>query len=167
MLIDFKVNNKIQIDSSRDAFNILKKIRHFDQEVLFGLFLNSKNELIAKKEVFRGTLCSILAQPREIYRIALIVNAAKIIVAHNHPSKSFLPSDDDIDFTFQMKIASQIIGISFLDHIIVATNKSYYSFADEGFLNEEIKWPKRFFELFSNKFGYELLNGQGLNLKNS
>ena len=84
------------------------------------LTLDGANRLIDNAIVFQGTLTQSLVHPREIFAKAIEDRAAKIIVAHNHPSGSLEPSPDDIEVTKKLKEAGRLMGIEVLDHIIVS-----------------------------------------------
>lgn len=100
-------------------------------EVFAVLLLTTKRRVIAYHEVARGTIDATLAHPREVFKAALLANAAAIIVAHNHPSGDPLPSPDDIHLTTRLSAAGDLLGVPLLDHIIVAGAR-YYSFKEGG-----------------------------------
>lgn len=115
------------ITSSTHAGNIgIKEIGDEANEVVLLAVLDTKNKINALHRVFTGTLNSSIAHPREIFRTALLNNAARIMVFHNHPSGSTEPSDADISFTKRLCECGELLGIEVLDHIIV-TNESYFS----------------------------------------
>src|SRR5439155_5520872 len=87
-------------------------------EVFAILCLTTKRRVIAYHEVSRGTLDSTLVHPREVFKAALLANAAAIIVCHNHPSGDPTPSIDDSDVTRRLAATGDLLGISVLDHII-------------------------------------------------
>ncbi|WP_427183797.1 JAB domain-containing protein [Bordetella bronchialis] len=91
-------------------------------EVVGVLYLTSENELIAYDEPFRGTLGQAPLYPREIVKAALAYNAAAIIMAHNHPSGNPEPSRADVTATGEVKAALQLVGVTLLDHLVVAGN---------------------------------------------
>jgi DNA repair protein RadC len=82
--------------------------------------LNGASEIIRFHTITVGLLNHSLVHPREVFRIAIKENAHSIICLHNHPSGNLEPSSQDIQVTKQLKEAGDIIGISVLDHIIVA-----------------------------------------------
>lgn len=88
-------------------------------EVFGALYLNGLNELIAFEPLFRGTLNQSQVYPREVLRRALALNAAGIVLAHNHPSGSLQPSNTDIAITQQIKVAAQYLDLHVIDHIVV------------------------------------------------
>ena len=124
------------VDSSRTAAALFTDLASEDQEVLIAAFLDSRNTLLSKKEIFRGTIDSSFARPREILRAALFYNAAKLVVAHNHPSGFPQPSQEDVEFTVRLKWATSIVGIPLLDHLIICSRVIYFSFADAKLLGQ-------------------------------
>ncbi len=108
------------IDSPEKAVEQLVDIRDKKQEHFVVMTLDGANRLIAKRIITIGTLTSSLVHPREVFADAITDRAASIIVAHNHPSGNVEPSQDDVDITERIKIASSIIGIELIDHIIVS-----------------------------------------------
>lgn len=103
------------------------------QEQLMALFLNTKNEIIKQKIIFRGGLNHAVAHPREIFREAVRSSAARIIIGHNHPSGNLEPSQADIEFTKRMVECGELMGIELLDHFIVAEAR-YLSLKEEGMM---------------------------------
>lgn len=105
------------------------------QEVMVMICLDTKSNITAVHRVFTGSINSSVAHPREIFRTAIMNNASRIMVAHNHPSGNTEPSQPDIKFTERLKEAGEIVGIELLDHIIVGPNEgSYTSLREEGVL---------------------------------
>lgn len=117
-----------------DAANLLKQfIENSDREQLVVCALDTKNQPTSINIASIGTLNSSLVHPREIFKSAILGNAASIIIAHNHPSGITDPSKEDIDITIRLKEAGKILGIDLLDHIIIA-NEKYTSLKDKGIL---------------------------------
>lgn len=116
------------IDSPEKAVAQLGDIRDKKQEYFVCLTLDGANRLIAKRTITIGTLTASLVHPREVFAEAITDRAAGIIVAHNHPSGGLEPSQADKDSTKRLREAGGILGISFIDHIIV-TSKEYRSIA--------------------------------------
>lgn len=109
----------------RAAENLLSyKLADKEHEVFAVLFLNSQHELIEYKEMFTGTIDGASVYPREVAKKALEVNAAAVILSHNHPSGNPKPSQADIDITKRLKDALALIDIRVLDHIIVGHGKT-------------------------------------------
>ena len=95
------------------------------------LCLSTKHRVIAYHEVSRGTLDSTLVHPREVFKAALLANAAAIVVSHNHPSGDPSPTMDDLEVTTRLVAAGEILGIVVLDHIVVGDGH-YFSFKEAG-----------------------------------
>lgn len=103
-----------------DVVNLLMpEMRHLDQETLRALYLDTKCRLIRIETISTGTLDSSLVHPREVFKRALAVSAASVIVVHNHPSGDPTPSPDDIRVTQQLRQAGNILGIDLVDHIVI------------------------------------------------
>lgn len=102
-----------------------------DREKLVCVMLNAKNVVIGMDIVSVGTLTSSLASGREIFKAAILLNSAAIILSHNHPSGDATPSREDIQLTDRISKAGEILGIKLLDHIIIAEHGNY-SFSQAG-----------------------------------
>lgn len=123
----------------REVFGSPEAVKHYLQlhlghrphEIFAVLFLDSQNRLIAMEEMFRGTLSQTSVYPREVALRALHHHAASVILTHNHPSGSVLPSPADKALTANLKSALGLLDVRVVDHIIVAQGASY-SMAEEG-----------------------------------
>ncbi|TCP24488.1 DNA repair protein RadC [Scopulibacillus darangshiensis] len=123
------------IRSPIDAVEIATKfIGDDDREIFFVMCLNTKNHVLAVHRCHIGALNASIAHPREIFKAAILNNAASIIVSHQHPSGDTFPSSEDIDVTKRLVKAGRIIGIDVLDHIIVNHKADYTSLKDKGFV---------------------------------
>lgn len=96
-----------------------------NREFFMILCLNSLNQLLHKEVLFLGTLDQAQVYPREIIKMALLKNAASIIIVHNHPSGSSKPSLDDINLTEKIEDLAKDFGIRLHDHIVVSSNQAY------------------------------------------
>ena len=101
-----------------------------DHEEAWLLYLNKCRDCIGKEMVSKGTLAQTSIDCRTNLRQALLHNAASIIILHNHPSGSSLPSPQDITFTDRLRKACVLMDIPLNDHIIIGED-SYYSFNQE------------------------------------
>jgi len=122
------------IRSPEDAYKAITTLTNVQEEAqeVFGiLILNTKNKVVAVHEVSRGTLNSSVVHPREIFKPAVLHNAAGIICFHNHPSGDTVPSKEDIEVTERLVAAGEILGIIVMDHIIVGDD-DYTSLRDLG-----------------------------------
>ena len=102
-------------------------------EVFAILCLSTKHRVLAYHEVSRGCLDSTLVHPREVFKAALLANAAAIVLAHNHPSGDPTPSPDDMTLTRRLVDAGRLIGVDVLDHIVIGDGR-YASFRERGWL---------------------------------
>lgn len=123
-------------NSSKAVYDYLfHSMRDMKREVFKVLFLNRKNGLIYDQDVFQGGLTGSAVYPAEIMKLALHNNAAGLVFVHNHPSGDPKPSGEDRALTRKLVLASHLLSIQVLDHIIIGNN-IYYSFADEGIIKE-------------------------------
>ena len=106
---------------------IAKDLKKCDREKFICIHLNNKNQIISFEVVSTGSLTSSIVHPREVYKGAILSNAASVIFMHNHPSGDPEPSNDDLEITKRLEKAGEILGISVLDHIIVGP-KRFFSF---------------------------------------
>jgi len=102
-----------------------------EHEVFCVLFLDAQHRIIALKQLFRGTVSQTSVYPREVVKEALSVNAAAVILAHNHPSGSVEPSRADEFLTQTLKTALALVDVRVLDHLVVA-GADVCSFAERG-----------------------------------
>jgi DNA repair protein RadC len=114
------VSGKIVVTTSKDAYFILQEYTHKKQEHLLLITLNARNQLISKKVITIGTLDASLFHPREIFAESISDRAAKIVIAHNHPSGSLEPSLNDILMTQKVKAGGELLGIQLVDSIIIS-----------------------------------------------
>lgn len=104
-----------------------------DHEEFWVLLLNRNNKVIDKYMASKGGITGTVIDVRTIMKNALEKLATSMILCHNHPSGNLVPSDADQQITKKLKDAGKIMDIQVLDHLII-TQKSYYSFADNGIL---------------------------------
>ena len=125
-----------QIRSSADASTLLHTyLADVDREHFVVLMLDQKNKIIGIHTVSIGSLSASVVHPREVFKPAILSNAANILLAHNHPSGQPQPSQEDRVLTVRLVAAGKLLGISVLDHVIIGDGTSaYFSFADEGLL---------------------------------
>ena len=122
------------LTSPQDAAELLMRVLGDEATEVFGLvLLSTRHTVIAYHEVSRGTLNSTAVHPREVFKAALLANAAAIVLCHNHPSGEPAPSPDDLQLTRRLVAAGMLLGVEVLDHIIVG-DAGYYSFKQCGCL---------------------------------
>lgn len=129
--IEMNSGAKIPMSSPSTVYKVMLPIfRHLDHEECWILHLNKSNRLIHKEMITAGGLDSTIIDNRIIIRKAIERKSTGIILTHNHPSGSALPSTADLTQTKSLHKALKTCDISLLDHVIIAPG-SYYSFADE------------------------------------
>ena len=122
--------------SSREIFDYLyHAMRDLKKELFKVIYLSSQNQIIEVADLFEGTVDSSFISPREIVEGALKDKAAALIFVHNHPSGNPAPSTSDKQLTRQLVYVGKIMQMKVVDHIIIG-NDRYYSFADEGLIEE-------------------------------
>jgi len=97
------------------------------------LFLDSQHRLLAFEVMFHGTLAHTSVHPREIVKRALALNAAAVVLAHNHPSGVAEPSRADELVTHSVRAALQLVDVRVLDHLVVGAG-AVLSFAERGLM---------------------------------
>lgn len=119
--------------SPREVWEALKDIRQSKKEHFIVFFLDTQNQEIKRELISIGTLNSSLIHPREVFEPAIKHLASHIIVAHNHPSGSLEPSDEDLAVTKRLTDSGRLLGIEVLDHVIV-TGGGYASLKEKNLL---------------------------------
>lgn len=123
-----------KITSSKTVFEIMQPIiGELPHEEFWVVYLNNSNKVIYKTQISKGGITGTVVDTRIIYKTALEHNATSLILCHNHPSGVLQASEADRQITRKLKEAGRQLDIMVLDHVII-TEKSYFSFADEGIL---------------------------------
>ena len=112
---------------------LLVQLAALGHEVFCVAFVDAQHRLLAFREMFRGTLTQTSVYPREVVKAALELNAAAVVLAHNHPSGSVEPSRADELLTQTLKSALALVDVRVLDHFIVGDD-SAMSFAERGLI---------------------------------
>ncbi len=121
-----------RIQSTSDADELVRKfLDELDREAMIVIALNAKSEPTCLQVISIGSLSASIVHPREVFKVAILSNAYSILLAHNHPSGDTTPSQEDIKITKRIKNASDIMGVSLLDHLIIGSD-GYYSFKENG-----------------------------------
>ena len=118
-------------EEAYNAIRVTTNVQAEAQEVFGILILNTKNRIVAVHEISRGTLNSSMAHPREVFKPAILHNAASIICFHNHPSGDPEPSKEDVELSNRLVEAGKILGIEVFDHIVVGDDR-YVSLKERG-----------------------------------
>ncbi|MDT0675640.1 RadC family protein [Autumnicola musiva] len=125
---------KKKITSSHSVFELMQPvIGELPHEEFWIIYLNNSNKVLEQIQLSKGGITGTLVDVRITLKKALELGATALILTHNHPSGTLKPSEADKQLTSKLKTASESLDIKVLDHIIV-TEKSYFSFADEGIL---------------------------------
>lgn len=132
-----------KVDSPEAAVRVLgKELKDYDREVLCVVNLNTKNRPINASIVSMGILDGALGHPREIMKTAILSNASKILLLHNHISGEVTPSRQDILLTDRIHKVCDLMGIPLADHVIVGDNQ-YFSFHEKAILPlETVKYAE-------------------------
>jgi DNA repair protein RadC len=112
---------------------LMARLRDQPRELFAALFLDNRHRVMAFEVLFQGTLDAASVHPREVARRALTLNAAALIVAHNHPSGVAEPSRADEQLTRRLRDALALLDIRLLDHFVVGDGEAV-SFAERGLL---------------------------------
>ena len=109
-----------QILSPKDAYEMIKEqLEGLDREQFIIACLNTKNEPTNITVVSVGSLNKAIVHPREVFKTAILSNAASIMAFHNHPSGETTPSQQDIQLTNRLYEVGELLGIKLLDHLII------------------------------------------------
>ena len=119
------------IRSPYDAYKLIKNfLIDSDREKFVVACLDTKNQPVNVSVVSIGSVNSAIVHPREVFKVAMLSNASKIICFHNHPSGNLKCSKEDENITNRLKECGEILGIELVDHIIVGDNDTYFSFKE-------------------------------------
>jgi DNA repair protein RadC len=122
------------LESPEDTRRFLQAIlRDRPYEVFGCLFLDNRHRVLAFEELFRGSLTGTAVYPREVVKRALTLNAAAVILAHNHPSGVAEPSRADETLTEALKEALALVDVRVLDHLVVGDGETV-SFSERGLI---------------------------------
>ena len=133
-----KPSERKKITSSKDAYQIFidnwnPEIIEFVEEFKI-LLMNRANSVLGILEISKGGISGTVTDVRIVFQAAIKGNASGIICAHNHPSGNLNPSESDTRLTQKLREAGNLMDIQLLDHLILATEGDYYSYADNGTL---------------------------------
>jgi len=121
-----KVQGPADVARIMEALHGASPVEHF-----VAFVLNSRHEITGIVPISTGILDASIVHPREVFRAAILGNAAAIVIAHNHPSGDVTPSSEDRQVTRLLKDAGAIIGIPCLDHVVVGRDAKFFAFSSE------------------------------------
>jgi DNA repair protein RadC len=122
----------IRSPADTEAF-LMARLRDLPHELFCCIYLDNRHRIISFEELFRGTIDGTSVYPREVVKQALSVNAAAVILAHNHPSGVAEPSQADERISRRLKAALELVDIRLLDHLVIGDGMST-SLASRGMI---------------------------------
>src|SRR5262249_49921653 len=126
------------IPQMRDSASVARLLQAYlhdtDREHFVVLFLDQKHRLTGMHTVAIGSMTAAVIHPREVFKAAILAQAAAIVCGHNHPSGDVQPSREDRAITTRLFQAGKLLGIGLIDHVIIGAPGVHFSFADEGLL---------------------------------
>jgi DNA repair protein RadC len=130
-----RIRDKTYISSSSDVADyLIHAMRGLEHEIFMVVFLDAAHAVIDTEILSEGTITVNTVYPRELIKAALSHNASALIIAHNHPSGSLTPSDQDEKLTRTLYLGCKLMQINLLDHLIIGAGETVYSFADHGLM---------------------------------
>ena len=125
---------RVRLASPGDAASyLMSMLRHETHEKFVVVLLDAKNRVMSTRQVSEGSLTSAVVHPREVFAPAVVMHAASILVAHNHPSGDPEPSKEDKQLTEALEKAGELLGIPLLDHVIIGDGR-HYSFKEHDII---------------------------------
>ena len=159
MHIKLTESQKIKVLCSDDIYSIMQRVLLRENKIdrnrehFWTISLDSVHKILNIELISLGTVSQTLVEPMEVFSVPLQKRAVKIILVHNHPSGEIQPSEVDKDLTDRLIQVGRIMHLPVLDHLII-TEKTYYSFADSGLL-EELKQSTKYVPAYELKKRYE------------
>lgn len=114
-----------RLSGPEQVIQYVQGLHELDREAFVALLLDTRHRVIGVEEVARGHLGGVEVHPRELFKSAILANAAGLILAHNHPSGDPDPSPEDHRLTERMEATGEILGIPVLDHVVVGEREGY------------------------------------------
>ena len=130
-----RIVGKQYVRSSREVADyLIHSMRGLQHEVLTVVFLDAAHAIIDAAVVAEGTVTVNTVYPRELVKLALARNASALVIAHNHPSGTLVPSSQDEELTRSLYLVCSFMHLNLLDHLIIGGGDQVYSFADQGIM---------------------------------
>ena len=134
---EVKAKDRPRVTCSLDASQILLSnwsdyMEMFEE--FYILLLDRSSRVMGRYLVSQGSVAGTVVDPKDVFCAALKTRCSGLILAHNHPSGNLKPSSSDLDLTKKLIQGGDLLDIQILDHLILAPDGGYYSFADEGLL---------------------------------
>lgn len=134
-------NDKRYVEGSDDVYEIMQRILRRENKIdrekehFWIIGMNEAGYILYIELIALGTVRSVPVEPMNIYRVAVMKNATRVIAVHNHPSGRLVPSKDDLDITDRLIQVGRILNIALVDHLIIST-EAYESFRGMGLMDE-------------------------------
>lgn len=126
-------NQPVFLNNPQDAANVVQfEMSAFTQEHLWVLLADTRNRWLGTEKVYKGSLNSSTVRIGELFKPAILRNAASILMVHNHPSGDPTPSPEDIALTRAVVQVGKLLDIEVLDHIVIGNHQNYVSFKERG-----------------------------------
>lgn len=125
-----------KMNGPEEISKMLKTLLHMDElaeEHVYMIALNTSCKIFGMFLISKGTICTSLVSPREIFLRAALIGAVQIVLVHNHPSGNPVPSECDMELTKRLKAGGELLNVCLADHIIIGHN-SYLSFKEAKLL---------------------------------
>ena len=125
------------LESLKDPLEAVKQFKYLetrDREEFVALHVDKANRLICWDRISVGSLNETIVNPREVFKTALLSNAAAMIFIHNHPSGRVDPSPEDHSVTQKLVEVGKLLDIKILDHLIIGEDSKFFSFRESGLL---------------------------------
>lgn len=122
-----------RINSPSDAYTVLRRYSNARTERFLVVLLNGAHDVISTRIITVGLLNKTIVHCREVFRPAIVENAAALLLSHNHPSNRLDPSSQDLDITKRLQDAGELLGIPVLDHLIIGRS-GFYSMVEHGLM---------------------------------
>ena len=119
-----------RVDSPEKAHSIFMPLMLTDRETLVVMCLDQSRSLISAFVAGIGTADMVQVDTQQMFRAAILLGASYILIAHNHPSGDPTPSNADIQTTINLELCAKILGIGFVDHLVLTTSGCYRSIAE-------------------------------------
>jgi DNA repair protein RadC len=147
MNVKLSKTEKIKLLNSDDVYEVMQKIFLRENKIdrnkehLWTIGLDTKHRILYVELVSMGGTAATIVEPMQVFRVAVLKGAVRLILAHNHPSQELTPSAADKDITDRLYQSGRILQIEVIDHIIIS-EKTYLSFAETGLLDQIRKSTK-------------------------
>ena len=133
-----KPSERQKITNSKDCANLffsifdINKIEH--KEMFYCMYLNRANKVLGVLMISEGGTSQSTCDPKNVFQGALLLNASALVLSHNHPSGNTQPSAEDCKLTKKIKEGATLLDMFLLDHIIINSEREFYSFSDKNSL---------------------------------